>query len=1522
MRQDDIRNAIANLSGDRFESFARQLATRALYPGLVPTSQSHDQGRDAKTESTTVFLNNGQWLAFGASKTDELTKIVDDCTVCRAAGHIIDVFVFVTSGDRRETTISDWKTAIKQQFGWDLVVHGMPWLTETAAKPEFESLVDDYLDVPPPDQDWTQQIIEGIKAETIRARQNVSLEIPGIGLVERAEIEEAEAALKDKRLVLITGEAGTGKSGIGALLADNCNVDGGKTALLLDAKRIASTQSQSDSSLRELLGIRSSAAACLNRVAKHGGCRLIIDQIDNVFRLPAAEVLLNLVRDCMQYGSIEIVLIARSNSTLTQDLLTRLQSLSPVVIESKPIDDQTTLKLLEALGFVSPAGEIAELARNLLNLWIIATVKSESPGFDGSSITDETALWNRYRETIVQRENVYFGSSRGEEVVREIVRLAKEALLSDDRTVVLASPVSDIQERLLSGMLIVCTQGRRARFKHQKLQEFFYAWDATEQGLKLTTVIEELRPEGAASDYLPFRLAGVLAWMAELYRRQDPTTHESLLRACVLSPKDSELPFYVRANVLGCYIHLTDPGADPRLVRVILEVLATKPDLRRHFFDQRPNPVWAGIFWNEGLITTPPPPITDDRGTFLAPWDFQQFLVSVAKEAPDVVLAHVNALHGDAWYQSRAMQALCELPATQSERAISVITGWFKDLRRGQTLSWQAIPLMDRYVSERRTDLALPLFEKLTQPWLLPDAVEEDKMSRHLHGLELPSRVLAHEPAERHSFRKLARLEPLRVADVLERNLRAALGMLNELPGDPDAYLGSYWRSAIEDSDQDRHEDARGQILTGLRDALEIGLELCRSDTLVVLERYLGEKATILRRLGIYMLSRHSEALQELVSRELLSPANLHDRTIHHEYSLLMISGFRYLSEPNKIAILNSIRSGPPDDEIQEVGRHMSVSGEIEPSTYQEAYKRSWIRDRLWLIRDYLEGPDREFLAALTSEHGEPLHPEFTRYMSIGSWVRDLSPLSEDQISQLTPEDLATYLSTWHPPQDSATFPDRASYSGLGFAIASVIDDSPDRYRFVLASILRLRPEYASAVLNRFTDDQRTKDIPWEVLLSCANELLGFPEVASDVLIDGESSWTEVRKAIARLCNRGLVDEHKPVPTSMLGHIRSILLQLIRDTDPDPEREESWPDGDALTASLNHVRPIALEGLIFLARAEAKLSADDGQTDAVIRARRPPLAPVLVDQFSGLLDLRSERSLAVRSVFGRYFTWLDWLDKSWTRTNIDRIFTQPTSPENVAYFSAAFDSFVISSRFTIDLAPVMSETYRWATMLVTAGYSPKVHIDPVPKLAMHLIWMYLLVDEHDSGGVGRSLIEVLYSAENPKVHADIARAIVNACRGPKDKVPQFWPRLRLLLEDRVRAASRENHSSSYDEEMRELAKIFPEISSLETIDMLWPLLECMPTHVSRGKYLDHGWVALEMYLEAMAKPAPRRVIEFYQLMIDANEHRNWHEYEGRARRIFEICIADKDAKEVVCSVLDTLSKRGIKAYDDLFRQCV
>ncbi len=246
--------------------------------------------------------------------------------------------------------------------------------------------------------------------------------------------------------------------------------------------------------------------------------------------------------------------------------------------------------------------------------------------------------------------------------------------------------------------------------------------------------------------------------------------------------------------------------------------------------------------------------------------------------------------------------------------------------------------------------------------------------------------------------------------------------------------------------------------------------------------------------------------------------------------------------------------------------------------------------------------------------------------------------------------------------------------------------------------------------------------------------------------------------------------------------------------------------------------------------------------------------------------------------------------------------------------------FVTTNQYILSLAPELSAAYRSAVVLVRdADAWDQQHLDPVARLANHVVWMHLLTDELPSGGLGEELLEVLCGSLNPAVTVDVARAIVSAAED-KSVLDKTWPRIRRHVERRVAASTLASFPPSFDQEMWELAPVFIRTPDQEEIGKLMPLLQVVALHVARSDYLNHGWEGLSQYVEAKSETYPVEAMQVLQRMIDANENRHWYDYEKRTRRILERCGESDKARPLVCAVIDLLESRGITEYHDLLER--
>jgi hypothetical protein len=511
MREDAIREAILRLPGTTFEHFARELLRRTLYPGLNPTSDTADLGEDARTEPSTIFLNNGQWVSVCASKTATWKKIHDDCKRCQQTGRQIDILVFATAKETQTKQEDKWRKQVRQLFGWELVVHALRWFAPTASAPQHESLVDDYLHIPPPNGDFVQVIETELTRHTRQALEHISTRIPGIERsLPRQEVGWIEDQLQQGKPVMLTGEAGTGKSGIGALLAR----DQQKAVVLLDARRLGAIQSESD--LRRSLSLQGSVVDAFHRLARYrGGLRLIVDQVDSIAGLPSAEVLIDVVAECGRHGVCDVVVLSRKRETHERRLLDRLATSGFVELTSYPLSMEQSADLLQELGIYQPHERLVVLGQNLLHLDIIGSIQARQPDSSLSAVESDLDLWQQYIHVLLAKETVGVGSREAEKIIVAAGELARQGLNSSDRSFRLRRPLPREHERLMSWSILV-HDGPAYRFRHDSLQDVLYARDAVERRLMPRDILQEI------PDY---RTRLVFPLMEQLYARVDSQLH-------------------------------------------------------------------------------------------------------------------------------------------------------------------------------------------------------------------------------------------------------------------------------------------------------------------------------------------------------------------------------------------------------------------------------------------------------------------------------------------------------------------------------------------------------------------------------------------------------------------------------------------------------------------------------------------------------------------------------------------------------------------------------------------------------------------------------------------------------------------------------------------------------------------------------------------------------------------------------------------------------------------------------------
>lgn len=512
-RFEEIMRAIEALDGFLFERLANHLLKREEYPHLNPLPERKDKGQDARTEPALTAVG-GKNISVAISKEANERKVLHDCKSCRDAKHQIDVFVFCTARVVGTADREAWAKKVKQLYGWDLVIHDKNWIQSVIEKPEYESIVDRILNVPPPGGDYLSGIKASVSEETDRTLKRALpyTKLPLLGRqIDRPEVALVTNVLTQRMGALIVGKAGSGKSGIASLTCLEL-LGKGISTLYLDARRVAHISSRAE--LGKYLGLTGSVLSAVQRLGRADGCAVIVDQLDSIGALPATRVLGEWLADIVEDHGVYAIGVCRDWDLDERVELSDLRNERFVRVVSEPLTVDATSALLHQANISNPTVHLLELSRNLLNLAIVLDVVASDPKADFSSINNQLSLWDKYRKSIELREGT--SPAQGRATVAAAVDLARQALQARTRIFPLGLPPSPEEERLVSRGVLIADEGQRFRFRHEQVHDYFYAWDAAERrALMPKQVLTEVGEASARS---------ILPTMIQIYHQKMPTT--------------------------------------------------------------------------------------------------------------------------------------------------------------------------------------------------------------------------------------------------------------------------------------------------------------------------------------------------------------------------------------------------------------------------------------------------------------------------------------------------------------------------------------------------------------------------------------------------------------------------------------------------------------------------------------------------------------------------------------------------------------------------------------------------------------------------------------------------------------------------------------------------------------------------------------------------------------------------------------------------------------------------------------
>jgi len=741
-----------------------------------------------------------------------------------------------------------------------------------------------------------------------------------------------------------------------------------------------------------------------------------------------------------------------------------------------------------------------------------------------------------------------------------------------------------------------------------------------------------------------------------------------------------------------------------------------------YFFDRLDNPEWVEPLAAAGLFDRPPDlqQAEEGNGWTAPPWAQSRYLARMAAHVPEKVLPVIEQIAStrNPIVRSDFLDAALAMPTHLATKIAGFAEGWCSEpyfllpekarlliahLARGNEVG-AALRLASAIMATRPQRSAAPE----DSPFFATDATSlidtwqyEGMLATFLNDVV---------PA--------ARLEAVALLVDLLVDALAHASRTDQLEAD---YLSYSWRSAIEDHDQNSKAGGiKSLLVSALRDASDRLIQTDASsvdDIFAVLHRY---DRLLLRRIELYLLTRHVDRATDRAIDALNNKVNFKSVPLRHEYYHLNVAVFARAPAEVQRNILAWIEEGMDREQIATSIRDRT-GGDPMPEEV-ERIVRMRQRDRLDPIALALPSEWKERYGRLVAEFGPPAHPDFLIW-HYPIRQGETSPVGAKQFAAMSADECIEFVLGWQP-KDA---PDADSPYGLSQELRRQVAGRPDDFIASTRKLLALHPTYVRAFFEGLTDATKSdKPFDWSEALTAAVAAINLRDGQrqGDRWHEWDSGYGWTKTAILDLLSTALKLGRLEKAHSDL--VLAILSNLADDPDP-AVTEPQDPSVRAVDVAINSMRGRATETLVLYVEwlvGVGLQSAGHGITGH-------PVGEALTRR----LDLATESSLAVRSVFGLTLAAIARLDSQWLEAMLPSYFP-PDSPEAGQVVWNAYVAFTQPAGYLYSL---LKDQYATAVESLPSRVRVPGRVGVDERLGEHLVHLYLdgVIDLGDGGLLDR-----------------------------------------------------------------------------------------------------------------------------------------------------------------------------------------
>mgnify|MGYP000338941214 CR=1 FL=1 len=910
-----------------------------------------------------------------------------------------------------------------------------------------------------------------------------------------------------------------------------------------------------------------------------------------------------------------------------------------------------------------------------------------------------------------------------------------------------------------------------------------------------------------------------------------------------------------------------------------LKELLRHPTYVRYFFPKLSSPDWLIPLKEQGFFSKSPSGIKEGGYVIFPDWPLTKYLIKIAKNKPREVMEIIKEMEKTDNFRVHIDLIDCaiQMPSSIAKEIVPFIKDWV-DTPYLTLLPEKIGELAVKLIHEGETDAALETLDILFDVKSGKDILNETQPFFDLWQYSQILNKIAPEFLQK---------EPCKFVEILCEKLQKSIKLEMKTENFYDA---SYtWRPAIEEHAQNMdNKDVKNLLVTSIRDRLEV---LAESNSKVfkkcfkLLSNY---KYSIFRRIELYLMMRFPELLRDEILKVFSDKKVFEDIHLWHEYYHLLQTQFSKLPQDIKDKILSWIGEKEESSQL----RYLSaIKDDIPPK-----WKKIWNK--------------------LVAKYGEPEHPDFHFYTE--SFAGPTSPLTSDEMKKMNSKEIIDYLKRWNPPKGIF----KPSREGLGRVLREVVSKRPSEFAKVCEDFKDLPSVYIYYLLDGFREAVKKEyKIEWEPIIQfCKDVLLSPPEESYTLEEDGYYNLKSVKGAIADLLEEGLKSKNLSPPYELKDTIWKIIVTLLQDDEPSLEYEEKYggDNMDPVTLSLNTVRGKAMHTLIQYALWCARcLNLSESKDKMVPEVKR---------KLEEMLNPDIEPTLTVRAVYGLYLPTLIYLNRNWTKNNLQKIF--PKNPRKL--WRAAWEAYICYFKFDDDAYQILRSEYENA---INKLQSPKISVEAKHRLSEHIVRAYLRELEDIEK---ESLVKQFFEKAEPRIrgHAvwfvgQILKDLSNVGLSDQKK-GKIIERLKNLYEWRLREVKKKiNKAKGKKEKMKSRDNAIEElkwfglwfINNQNQISKDWMISKLNETlEVTNGviEFASEIVERLEDYLEEYCL----EVLKTLNLLIKA-DNQDWFLISSKETikklliHTTETCSVE-EIKDSINETISNLVRKGYYEFSNLY----